>query len=74
MDFTKRNKRKIKGIDMIALKNTKGKTRNGIFRENIGIRNLLIEIEGKLLQWFGNVKRIYRIGIPRRVLYVKFKE
>jgi hypothetical protein len=41
-----------------------GRTRNGIFREKVGIQNLLIELEGKLLQWFGHVKRLGRIGIP----------
>jgi hypothetical protein len=48
--LTKRNKSKIKAVDMIALKNTKGKTRSGIFREKVRIQNLFIELEGKLLQ------------------------
>jgi hypothetical protein len=37
--------------------------KNGIFRE-VGIQNVLIELEEKLLQWFSHVKRMDRTRIP----------
>jgi hypothetical protein len=45
-------KQKLKSVDMKFLRSAKGKTRegriiNGILREEIGIQNLLIDLEQK---------------------------
>jgi hypothetical protein len=40
----------------------------------VGIQNLLIKLEEKVLQWFGNVKTMYRTRILiRQTPELKFK-
>jgi hypothetical protein len=47
--------------------------RTKIFGEEDGIQNLLIGIEKKLLQWFGQVKSLDKIKIQRRASELEFK-
>lgn len=48
--------------------------RNNIFTEEIGMQNLLKELEKKLLEQFGHVNRMERPRIPRKAFAFKFKE
>jgi hypothetical protein len=45
------------------------RNRSEIFRDKVGFKNLLIELEDKLLQWFGNIKT----RTPRKALELTFK-
>jgi hypothetical protein len=50
------------------------RVRNEVFRECIGIYNtcILLELEKKLLQWFGHENWMHTT-IPRSTLEIKFK-
>jgi hypothetical protein len=43
------------------------------YKEEVGIQNLLIELEKKQLQWFGQVKRMDGKRIAQRAFELKFK-
>jgi hypothetical protein len=58
----KKNKSKIQAMDMKFLRSITGKTRKAeleikYLEEEVGIENLLIELEEKRLPWFGHIKR-----------------
>jgi hypothetical protein len=58
----------------IFLRNTEGKTRrdrirNEMFRKEIGIRSVIIELQEELLRWVGRVESVDRTSIPRKALW-----
>jgi hypothetical protein len=53
----------------------RNRIKNEIFREEVGIENLLIKLEKKQQQWYGYLKRMDKTRIPTRAseLNVKIK-